>query len=100
MYFITILSTLSSDDGKANEVFDWKCVGYVSKFETAEDIVLNNYNDLWQNYYDRCMIEYIEEGIYPKIQKRWFYKYNDDEDGYIQIDEPEMFEHRCSFGIG
>jgi hypothetical protein len=99
MYFITVFEELPKINSAIMYIGSNHNVGFVKSFEVANDIVSNNYNDIWENKYTYCVIEYIEEGIKQPVLKRWFYKYNEDEDGYKEIDEPINFKNYHNFVI-
>lgn len=56
--------------------------GWFSKFEDAEDIVLNNKGDIFEFYYNYACIEEVEEGLYTSHKVIGWYQAN-----YIDSDK-------------
>lgn len=92
MYFITEVSK----DGT-------RCVGYFKSFEEAEQVVTNNYYDLWEaGCYPYVVIENIPEGVYKYDFHPLWFKYNETTGLYEPIDySPDFIEQpTVGFGIG
>jgi hypothetical protein len=79
-----------------------RCIGYYFSEEYAIEAVLQNAGDMNEaGSYPYCVIEEMEQGIYaiPPQKIMWF-KWNDEEEGYEQIEkQPEQFGQACCFGI-
>jgi hypothetical protein len=73
-------------------------VGFRYTFEDAEEVVRNNMCDIWETCYHYACIEELGSELYPFYQRRKFYKYNRDIDGYRPIDEPECLKHIVPIG--
>lgn len=79
---------------------DLRVVGWYSSYEKAELAVKENWADIFEYSYEYAFIEQIEEGLYPNVPSRWFFKWNEDTKQYEHIQEPEGFKHFANFSIG
>lgn len=46
------------------------------------------------------VIENIPSGIHPIVKERYFFKYNQEKQGFFEIEEPKEFKHYCNVAIG
>lgn len=86
------------DNGGADRV-----VGYFFSFEEAEEAVLNNWGDLYEDgYYEYAVIEGLEDGLYSVDLHPQFYKWEGDKEtgGYKKIERPEFTKRFTGFTIG
>lgn len=75
--------------------------GWYSSKDKAFDAVRNNYCDIWETCFNYALIEKIEEGLYnPATTDRWWFKYNEADDQYELIDEPNCVRYECGFTMG
>ena len=80
MYFITTIEV------KRKQIKDTRCVGYYSKFDEAEKVVLSNSCDICETCYDYAVIENIPEGLYQYDFHPTWYKYQKLVGGYTKCE--------------
>lgn len=97
IYTITMIEDLDDDYGTIGAQ---RCFGYTTDFEYADSSVKANATDLHEYLYEYAIIEKVEDGLYPCAIERWLYKYDEDNDGFIPIEEPECLKHIINFAIG
>ena len=89
MYFVT---TIDSKDK------DIRCVGYFSKFNDAEQAVLENACDIWETCYDYAVIENIQEGLYQYDFHPTWYKFHKLLGGYVKCEQPSFVNKNGGMG--
>lgn len=97
MFFITTIRTIMIDGQE--EFKTGRCWGYYHKEKDAMEVVLNNYTDIHENYYNWTVIEKIPEGIFPiqKEKSQWF-KW--DSDKYKHSDKPMFARNIMWWSLG
>lgn len=97
IYTITAFQNLDKDYGTSGSI---RCFGYSMDFEYADSSVRNNVTDINEKIYNYVVIEKVKDGLNPVARKRWFYKYNIEEDIYESIEEPICVKQFLNFSIG
>ena len=101
IYTVTTLSKLEETHLGFIDTGECRCVGWYQTFEDADSCVRNNRCDIYEaGSYPYAIIEKTSEGLYPETFIRFLYKFDDETDRYIPIDEPEQLHQICNFGIG
>ena len=99
MYFITCLEKIGK--GKYGlDVGASRTFGYLDNFDDADEALRQNSCDMHEYLYHYGVIEKVEPGIHPVAEKRWFYKYNGEKNGFYPIEEPKEFEHYINIALG
>lgn len=91
MYFVT---TIDNDRTR--------CVGYFKNFNKAEEIIINNVGDIYEDgYYKWAIIEKIEEGLYQHDLKPIWYEWDKDLGQYKKLAKcPAEFKNLVGFSLG
>lgn len=103
---IFTVTTIGVDDPSTEISFNnhhSRCVGYYFDKEIAFDRVKNNNCDIYEcGCYPYVVIEAVEPGIYKYAMKeeRWWFKWDNENEEYKSIDDPEFAKNICGFGIG
>jgi len=79
-----------------------RCVGFYFKQQDAEEAVINNDNDIFEEgYYPYCVIEEVGQGIYFLPRNEIWYKWSLHTNRYEKLTEkPKRFNIIVCFGIG
>ena len=78
-----------------------RTVGYFESFEEAEERVVDNVCDLYEDgYWPYAIIENIEPGLYNICERPIFYKFNKEKEQFEKIDFPEELQMFRGFTIG
>lgn len=99
MYFITCFSKIDKNEFELN-MGDVRTFGYYNSFEHADEALKRNRCDMYEYLYGYALIEKIESGIHPIAEERWFYKYDEEKDGFYPIEEPKEFENFINIALG
>jgi hypothetical protein len=83
MYFVTTIEDLYNDNDFS--LGNIRTVGFWSKFEDAENVVINNNCDINETIYDYAIIEELEEGLYPFSINSFLYKFDYDIERYVKV---------------
>lgn len=93
MFFITCFSNLGVDKSGYPDLGAYRTMGYYGSYEmAAEDLNSNNCN-MHEYVYRYAVIEEIPEGIYPTCNDRIFFEFDNEKNGYFEIDTPSIFEN-------
>lgn len=100
MFFITCFEKIETDklgwlDMGAQRVF-----GYKETFEQTEKALNENWCDMFECLYLYAVVEEIGPGIHPDVRNRWFFKWDNEKNGFFRMDEPEEFKHYTNISIG
>ncbi len=77
---------------------DRRCVGWFKTKDEAENAIVNNFNDIYENMYTYAVIEEMEPGIKLPETKRYLYEWKNS--GYESIQLPLELGRYSNFGIG
>ena len=95
-YFYFITTFQSYNDYGINQS---RCWGFYDLFIEAQNVVINNVSDIYENTYHYAIIEEYEMGIFGATLNRWFYKYNPENKKYEPMSEPEQLKHFIGFAL-
>ena len=75
--------------------------GFYSDREIAVQALHKNWTDMWETCYHYAVIEKYEEGIsgYEFGSRKWF-KFDEEREGYFEMEEPNCVKHVGSFALG
>lgn len=100
MFFITCFQKIEIDklgwlDMGASRVF-----GFKETFEQAECALNENTCDMFEFLYEYAVVEQMSPAIHPDVEGRWFFKWDNEKQGFFRIDEPKEFLHYCNIALG
>lgn len=98
IYLITTFDKLEPDERYGYSLGSTRSVGFRYSFELAEEVVKTNMCDIWEYCYDYACVEELAPCLYPDAERRWFYKYNREINGYEPIEEPDFMHHHGPIG--
>lgn len=99
--FTVCTVSIETSEPAMDGFFSTRTVGWYSSKKDAEDCVLNNYGDIHEDgCYQYATIEEVHEGLYPFVEKSWWFKWNKEKGGYQPIDKPGAYCHMSNFSIG
>ena len=100
-WFITVMEKMEYDTKYSGlNTGCTRCWGFYTSKETALKALHHNWTDMWETVYDYAVLEECYEGIGNFTMNRQFFKYNQEKDGYFEIEEPEYAKYLCNFAIG
>ena len=99
MYFITCFTKINKDE-YGLDIGSARTFGYFEKYEDAHQALKTNCCDMFETINNYEIIEKIEPGIHSLAEQRWFYKYDENKDGFYPIEESKEFEAHINFAIG
>lgn len=95
MFFITVITGMSS----LSDMADNRCFGYYTSLDEALERVQFGH-DLEERSYNYLVIENVAEGVYPTSEEiRWF-KWNENQNAWQQIDKPKETQHVINWALG
>lgn len=102
MWFVTVIEKLDADgygDGFC-DTGDTRTWGFYSDVNDAISALHNNKTDMHECFYDYAIIEEYNEGICNGTLRYQWFKWDNERDGYFEIDEPRCVSRMCDFAIG
>lgn len=75
--------------------------GFYADKETALQALHENWTDMWEYLYDYAVLECFDEGVSHCVigSVQWF-KFDQEQNGYREIETPDHEQHWCSYGLG
>ena len=101
MWFITVFEKVEITELGWPDFGCQRTWGFYSDRETAVDALHENWTDMWETCYHYAVIEKYEEGIsgYEFGSRQWF-KFDEEREGYFEMEEPKGVKHMGSFALG
>lgn len=102
MWFVTVIEKLDADgygDGFC-DTGDTRTWGFYSDVNDAINALHNNKTDMHEYFYDYAIIEEYDEGICNGTSRYQWFKWDNERNGYFEIDEPRCVSRMCDFAIG
>lgn len=93
-WFVTVLEDIENLNG------DQRTWGYYLDKEDAVKSLHKNRTDMRENTYDYAVIECIGEGIVAYVTERQWFEWNEELNGYYEIEEPDCVKNIVNFAIG
>ena len=100
MYFITCFEKNDIDVLGRLSIGKSRTFGYYDNFDEADMALRMNYGDMYETIYHYAVIECLRQGIHPRSEERWFYKYSEERDAFCPIPEPKAFEYYTNLALG
>lgn len=100
MYFITCfekyeMTNLGWPDIGSNRTFGY----YPHKEWAVEDLHMNN-TDLHECLYDYAVVEKIPMGLYPLAEERIFFKWDEEKQGFFEVDGAKFEDCFGNYAFG
>ena len=99
-FFITVMRRLDVTELGWPDTGTTRCWGFYCNKETALQALHENWTDMEETIYEYAVLEGYTEGISHMTGYQQFFKYDQEKDGYFEIDTPEGYKHFAGFGIG
>ena len=100
MWFITVLEKREINPLGWPEYGSRRTWGYYSDYDTALQALHENWTDMWEYVYDYAVLEETGEGICPIPKSIQWFKYDNERDGYFEIEMPNGESDLVSFVLG
>lgn len=100
MWFVTVVEKMEYKSPYFANTGDTRTWGFYSEKNDAVQSLHENRTDMREYCYDYAVIEEYEEGISNDTGERQWFKWDEERQGYFEIDEPEGVKYICCFAIG
>ena len=100
MTFITCMSKLEKTDLGWPEFGTTRVFGFKKTWEEAIESLHNNTCDMYEYLYIYAVIEEMEPAIHPDVIRRQFFKWDNEKEGFFEIEEPDFMKHFCNIALG
>ncbi len=80
-----------------------RCFGFYYNFGKVLETILTNRGDMNEmNWYSHLVVEEFHEGVWSSHKRRWFWKYEGDEDtgGWVSCECPESEQNCSGYAMG
>lgn len=100
MYFITCFQKYEQTKYGVPDIGGSRTFGYYPHKEWAiEDLHKNNL-DMREAVYDYAVVEKIPMGLYQLAEERIFFKWDEDKQGFYDIDGTDMQDYFGNYAFG
>lgn len=101
IFFITCFQKIDIDKLGWLDMGASRTFGFKPTFEQAEEALNTNMCDMYEFLYHYAVVEEMEPAIHPDVKNRWFYKWDDEKQGFFRMDEePKEFASYCNIALG
>lgn len=102
IYVLTCFAKLELDDRGYLHTSGQRTFGYFTRLKDAINAMHTNYLDMWERCYDYGLIETMKEGVHSDCTKERWFKYDQERNGFFEIDKPEAVRQSClcNFAFG
>ena len=100
MYFITCFEKYEKNKNGIPDVGDARTVGYYPHREWAIEDLHNNNLDIHEYLYDYAVVEKIPMGLYSLVEETIYFKWNEDKQGFYEIDGTNMQDCFGNYAFG
>jgi len=100
MWFVTVIEKMEERYSDFADTGETRCWGFFSDKGKAAQSLHENWFDMHENFYDYAVIEEYEEGLFNDTGKRQWFKWDEERQGYFEIEEPNGVKHTVCFAIG
>lgn len=99
MWFITCLEKMNTIAGNIPVFGDVTTWGFYSVKSHAVEALHDNSCDMHEGIYQYACIERYEEGIARFTGDIQWFRWDEDRNGYFEIDTPDLVENCCGFAM-
>lgn len=102
MWFVTVVEKMESCDGDPSwaKTGESRCWAFYHDKEKAAQSLHENWTHMHEYFYRYAVIEEYEEGIFGYTGNRQWFKWDEERQGYFEIEEPEGVKRIVCFAIG
>lgn len=100
MYFITCFEKYEKTKLDWPYIGTSRTFGYYSCKDLAIDDLHNNNTDIREMLYDYAVVEKIPAGLYQLAEERIFFKWNEDKQGFFEVDGAEFEDCFGNYAFG
>lgn len=100
MFFITCFEKIGVDKLGWPDMGDTRVFGFKETLAQAEYALNNNVCDMFEYLYSYAVVEEMHPAIHPAVEGRWFFKWDNEKQGFFAMEEPEEFKHYCNIALG
>ena len=100
MYFISCIFIKSEMDVNEIDVDekDIRTFGFFNDYETCVLALHNNWVDMHECYYQYAVVEEVNEGIHPKVESYYWFKWDKKRKGFYECEDQMHEIHKCRYG--
>lgn len=99
MFFITCFSKCEEDEYGLN-TGAYRTFGYYEDYETCKQALNENWCDMFEFLYTWAVVEKIGPGIHAHAEEIGWFKWDDEKEGFFEIEKPKCTESYCNHALG
>ena len=100
MFFITCFSKCENDARGNLDIGDMRTFGYFDNLETSKQALNENWCDMHEGLYEFAVIENIGQGIHPHAKEIAWFRWDDEKQGFFEIEKPECTRNYSNYALG
>ena len=100
MFFITCFEKCEKDEIGCFVTGDTRTFGYFDNLETCIHALNENICDMHECLYKFAVIESIGQGIHPHAKEISWFQWDDEKQGFFEIEKPECTRNYSNYALG
>ena len=100
MFFITCFEKCEKDERGYFNSGDMRTFGYFDTVEACIQALNENVCDMHECLYEFAVIENIGQGIHPHAKEISWFRWNDEKQGFFEIEKPECSRNYSHYALG
>lgn len=100
MYFITCFQQYVKNENGLVDIGAYRTFGYYPYRDMAIEDLNENNCDIQERFYDYAVVEKIPMGLYPIAEERTFFKWDEEKQGFFEVDGAEFQDCFGNYALG
>jgi len=100
MFFITCFSKCKKNENERFDTGYTRTFGYFDNLEICRRALHENWCDMHEYLYEFAVVEYIEQGIHSHAKEMAWFRWDDEKEGFFEINKPECTIHYSNYALG
>ena len=100
MFFITCFEKCNKDEHGCFDTGDTRTFGYFDNYKACTQALNENICDMHECLYKFAVIESIGQGIHPHAKEISWFRWNDEKQGFFEIEKPECTRNYSNYALG
>ena len=100
MFFITCFEKCEKDGRGCFVTGDMRTFGYFDNLEACTQALNENVCDMHECLYEFAVIESIGQGIHSHAKEEAWFRWNDEKQGFFEIEKPECSRNYSNYALG
>lgn len=100
MFFITCVEKIEIDELGWLDCGDKRTFGFYSSLDPIKASLHTNCCDMHETIYNYAIVEEFHGGIHPSVLSKQWFKWDEEKQGFFEIEEPYETQKYTNFALG